>query len=125
MVDCLTYNSARLFKHYHEQKEKAEEALNEVDPPPHSFLRDTPQVIPSKVRGTPPEAPHDVHINIISQHSDGHQGQGHQQQHFMGFEPKVMCTYKIMKEHLVANIECIFALNLLCYFVLGFFFFVF
>ncbi|KAK7112633.1 proteoglycan Cow-like [Littorina saxatilis] len=67
--------SARLFKHYHEQTEKAEEALNEIDPRPRKFVDD---------------APHDVHINVVKQHKAGHNNRGHhkQSQHFLGLKPK-------------------------------------
>jgi len=49
--------SARLFKHYHEDKERAEEYLNQVDPKP------------SSLNAVHLEAPHDVHINLETQHN--------------------------------------------------------
>ncbi|KAL8607561.1 hypothetical protein ACOMHN_003480 [Nucella lapillus] len=49
--------SARLFKHYHELKERAEEDLNQVDPPPHHNLHNADSHI---AHHTLHQAPHGV-----------------------------------------------------------------
>ena len=71
--------SARLFKHYHKRKEEAEEELNVVDPRPRNLAL---------------HPPHDIHINVISQHSAmrsrGHHKNRHQ---VLGLRPKVQCLF--------------------------------
>ena len=78
--------SARLFKHYHERKELAEEELNEVDPALHEFARGPP---------------HDVHINVISQHKALRSGKGHHKGKLraLGLKPKVASHLAVLHHH--------------------------
>ncbi|XP_076459872.1 uncharacterized protein LOC143292991 [Babylonia areolata] len=67
--------SARLFKNYHELKEKAEEDLNEVDPP-HHMMHDAPHHTPH--HASHGDAPHNAGNSMVSHQTSDPSSADHQ-----------------------------------------------